>query len=221
MTHRVRCHTSTGCLIAALRTVSAWVKWAERLSTVRWAEATVLLLIWLGGWILRRCGRSGSSWVSTPAQFYSWGASAAIHAGGHRNAPNTSSFEWHLKPQNVAECGHWSKCFSFFFFPTSHFWSGILCCYRRCIFFQPSQQHDLTKKFYCNVSLWQVYRWKMGWKQMKSTQTQRVQRQRTVEKRQILIRFPRMRSSCAYANSRIWAGFFTFKCVTPIKSRHQ
>lgn len=117
MTHRVRCHTSTGCLIAALRTVSAWVKWAERLSTVRWAEATALLLIWLGGWILRRCGRSGSSWVSTPAQFYSWGASAAIHAGGHRNAPNTSSFEWHLKPQNVAECGHWSKCFSFFFFP--------------------------------------------------------------------------------------------------------
>lgn len=111
MTHRVRCHTSTGCLIAALRTVSTWVKWAERLSAVRWVEETVLLLIWLGGWILRSCGQSGSSWVNMPAQFYSWGAFVAIDAGGHCNAPNRASFEWHSKPQNVAECGHCSKCF--------------------------------------------------------------------------------------------------------------
>lgn len=30
MTHRVRCHTSTGCLIAALRTMSTWVKMGRK-----------------------------------------------------------------------------------------------------------------------------------------------------------------------------------------------
>lgn len=109
MTHRVRCHTSTGCLIAALRTMSTWVKWAESLSTVRWVEETVLLLIWLGGWILRSKGQSGNSWVNMPPQFYSWAVLLAIDAGGQRGALNNASFEWHLKPQNVAECGHWSK----------------------------------------------------------------------------------------------------------------
>lgn len=158
MTHRVRCHTSTGCLIAALRTVSTWVKWAERLSTVRWVEETMLLLIWLGGWILRSCGQSGSSWVNMSAQFYSWGAFVAIDAGGHRNAPNRASFEWHSKPQNVAECGHWSKCFFFL-----SFWPLSFVVIAEA-FLQPLQQHDLTQEFYCNVSLWQVYRWKVGWR---------------------------------------------------------
>lgn len=131
MTHRVRCHTSTGCLIAALRTMSTWVKWAERLSTVRWVEATVLLLIWLGGWILRSRGQSGRSWVSMPAQFYSWGAFVTIDAGGHRNAPNRAQFEWHLKPLNVAECGHWSKCF---FFSLSGFGPHLLLLSQRLLF---------------------------------------------------------------------------------------
>lgn len=159
MTHRVRCHTSAGCLIAALRTMSTWVKWAERLSTVRWVEATVLLLIWLGGWIPRSRGQSGRSWVSVPAQFYSWGAFVTIDAGGHRNAPNRAEFEWHLKPLNVAECGHWSKCLFLFFL---WFWTPSFVVITEA-FVQPSQQHDLTKEFYCSVSLWQVYRWKMGW----------------------------------------------------------
>lgn len=134
MTHRVRCHTSTGCLIAALRTMSTWVKWAESLSTVRWVEETVLLLIWLGGWILKSKGQSGSSWVNMPAQFYSWGAFLAVDAGGHRGA----SFEWHSKPQNVAECGHWSKCI---FFPPSHFVPHPLLLLPRLLF---SHQSNMT-----------------------------------------------------------------------------
>lgn len=154
MTHRVRCHTSTGCLIAALWTMSTWVKWTERLSAVRWVEETVLPLIWLSGWILRSWGQSGSLRVSMPAQFYSWGAFLTIDAGGHRGAPNGTSFEWHLKPQNVAECGHWNKC-TFFL----SFWSLSFV-----VITKPSKQHDLTQKFYCNVSLWQVYGGKIGWR---------------------------------------------------------
>ena len=108
MTHRVRCHTSTGCLITALRTVNTWVKWAESLSTVRWVKETVLLLIWLVGWILRCRCHSGSEWFNMPVQFYSRSAFITMGAGGHCYAPNRVSLEWHSKPQNVAECGQYS-----------------------------------------------------------------------------------------------------------------
>lgn len=48
MTHRVRWHTSTGCLIVRLRSVSTW---PERLSAVRWVEETLLPLIDPVGWL--------------------------------------------------------------------------------------------------------------------------------------------------------------------------
>lgn len=122
MTHKVRCHTSTGCLIGALRTVSTWVKWAERLSAVRWAEETVLLLIWLGGWILKGCSQSGSSRVNMPSQFYGWGVLVAIDAGGQCNGPHTASFEWHLEAQDVSEYGQ----STYFFLANSGPWSLFL-----------------------------------------------------------------------------------------------
>lgn len=153
MTHRVRWHTSTGCLIVRLRSVSTW---PERLSAVRWVEETLLPLIRLAGWILRSLDQGGSLWVNTPAQFYSRGEFVTVDAGGLCSAPNTQLLEWHLEGKNEPECG--LRCVSVSFLS---FWGSIFVV-SAMAFVQASKQHDLTSEFYCNVSLWQVYSWKKG-----------------------------------------------------------
>lgn len=138
MTHGVGRQTSTG-LIAAPWTVSTWVKWAERLSAVRWVEVAVLPLIWLLGWIPRGCSQSGRSQVSAAAWFYSRGGSVITDAGGQRGTPKSRAG---VAFQTSERGGMWAQeracmCVSrqllFVFIPAS--------------FVQPSQQHRLTTGF--------------------------------------------------------------------------